>query len=196
MSNSDIFNSIGLGWLDPAYIVIAVLLIFILLLVLHFMLMSKFKKLKEEYEMFMEGKDGKSLESQFSTLFTDILELKSASWKARRDVDYLLKNIESCYQKMGLVKYDAFNEMGGRLSFALCMLDKNDNGYIVNSVHSNNGCYTYTKEIVEGRSAIDLGNEEKEALDQAMSLSNDKDHQKKVIREASKAAEKAKKQDA
>ena len=97
---------------------------------------------------------------------------------------------------MGLVKYDAFHEMGGRLSFALCMLDKNDNGYLVNSVHSNNGCYTYTKEIVEGRCAIDLGSEEKEALTQAVSMSNEKHHQDKVIREASKRVEMAGKQNA
>ncbi len=186
MNGSNLFEMMGLGWLDPAYIIIALFILFIILLVLHFVQMSKFGKLKEQYEMFMEGKDGKSLEDQFEKLFTDISDLKSSSWKARRDIDSLLKNIEICYQKMGIVKYDAFHEMGGRLSFALCLLDKNDNGFLMNSVHSNNGCYTYTKEIVDGKSAIDLGTEEKTALDQALSLINTKDHQEKVIREASK----------
>ena len=163
MNSSYIMGFLGLGWLDPAYIWIAFFVLFIIILVLHFVQMRKYSKLQEKYEMFMEGKEGKSLESQFESLFSDISDLKSSSRKARRDIDFLLKTIQSCYQKMGLVKYDAFHEMGGKLSFALCMLDRDDNGYIVNSVHSNNGCYTYTKEIVEGKSAIDLGYEEKEA---------------------------------
>ena len=191
MNQSYILSILGLDWLDPFYFVVFLLVLILILFILHFVQMSRFRKLREEYEVFMEGKDGKSLESQFDTLFTDISDLKTATRRDRRDIDSLLKNIQSCYQKMGLVKYDAFHEMGGKLSFALCMLDKDDNGYIVNSVHSNNGCYTYTKEIVEGKSAIDLGFEEKEALEQAVTLQNSKDHNDRVIREASRRAEKA-----
>ncbi len=191
MNQSNILNYLGLGWLDPVYFVAFFLVLFLVLIILHFVQMAKFRKLKEEYKRFMEGKDGKSLEDQFNTLFTDISDLKTSARRNRRDIDSLLKNIQTCYQKMGLIKYDAFHEMGGKLSFALCMLDKNDNGYIVNSVHSNNGCYTYTKEIVEGKSAIDLGFEEKEALEQAMSIKNTKDYHDKVIKEASIRAEKA-----
>ena len=196
MNESNLLNLMGLSWLDPMYIVIFFLILFIVLFVFHFWQMSKYKQLQEVYEMFMEGKDGKSLEDQFSELFTDISDLKTASRRDRRDIDSLLKNIHLCYQKIGLIKYDAFHEMGGRLSFALCLLDKDDNGFIMNSVHSNAGCYTYTKEIIEGRSAIDLGTEEKEALDQAVSMSRTKDNQNKVIQEASLRAERAAKRDA
>ncbi|MBQ9549180.1 MAG: DUF4446 family protein [Lachnospiraceae bacterium] len=191
MNQSNILNYLGLGWLDPFYIVVFLLVVILVLFILHFVQMARFSRLREEYEKFMEGKDGKSLEDQFEALFTDISDLKTATRRDRRDIDSLLKNIQTCYQKLGLVKYDAFHEMGGKLSFALCMLDKNDNGYIMNSVHSNNGCYTYTKEIVDGKSAIDLGFEEKEALEQAVTLLNSKDHQTKVIKEASLRAERA-----
>ena len=80
--------------------------------------------------------------------------------------------MQYAFQKLGLVKYDAFHEMGGKLSFALCMLDKRDCGYIINVMHSNNGCFAYTKEIVNGKSYIDLGAEEQKALDQALAGSN------------------------
>ena len=186
MNSSYIMSFLGLDWLDPAYIWIFFFILFIVLLILHFVQMAKFRTLRETYEIFMEGKDGKSLESQFESLFSDISDLKQSSRKNRRDIDYLLKTIQGCYQKVGLIKYDAFHEMGGKLSFALCMLDKDDNGFIMNSVHSNNGCYTYTKEIVDGKSAIDLGAEEKEALEQAVSNSNSKDHHDRVIKEASR----------
>ena len=65
---------------------------------------------------------------------------------------------------MGIVKYDAFNQMGGQLSFSLALLDENNNGFIINSVHSTEGCYSYTKEIKNGESSISLGKEEEEAL--------------------------------
>ncbi len=191
MNQSYLLNYLGLGWFDPAYLILFLLLLIVVLFILHFVQGAKIRSLRDEYEKFMAGKDGKSLEDQFGELFTDISDLKTLTRRNRRDIDGLLRNIQGCYQKMGLVKYDAFHEMGGKLSFALCMLDKNDNGYIVNSVHSNNGCYTYTKEIVDGKSAIELGFEEKEALEQAVSLSNSKDHQNKVIREASQRAERA-----
>ena len=76
--------------------------------------------------------------------------------------------MQRTYQKMGLIKYDAFHEMGGKLSFSLAMLDMRNNGFIINSVHSSEGCYSYTKEIKLGQCAIDLGAEEAEALSIAM----------------------------
>lgn len=58
--------------------------------------------------------------------------------------------------------------MGGKLSFSLALLDENNNGFILNSVHSTEGCYTYTKEIKNGECAISLGEEEQQALDMAI----------------------------
>ena len=74
----------------------------------------------------------------------------------------------TAYQKRGLIKYDAFQQMGGQLSFSLALLDENNTGFIINSVHSTEGCYSYTKEIRNGTSAIDLSAEEAEALAMAM----------------------------
>jgi hypothetical protein len=54
------------------------------------------------------------------------------------------------------------------MSFALAMLDMNNTGFVINAIHSKEGCYTYIKEIVKGESYIVLGEEEKEALRQAV----------------------------
>ncbi len=67
-----------------------------------------------------------------------------------------------------MVKYDAFDEMGGKLSFSLALLDQKNDGFIINAMHSREGCYTYIKEIVDGNSIIVLAEEEKNALDIAM----------------------------
>ena len=54
------------------------------------------------------------------------------------------------------------------MSFALAMLDMNNTGFVINAIHSKEGCYTYIKEIVKGESYIVLGQEEKDALRQAV----------------------------
>ena len=66
------------------------------------------------------------------------------------------------------MKYDAFPDVGGRMSFALAMLDQDNTGFVLNAIHSKEGCYTYIKEIVKGESYIVLGEEEKEAMRQAV----------------------------
>ena len=78
------------------------------------------------------------------------------------------EKMKTHYQKVGIVKYDAFHEMGGELSFALTMLDENNNGWIFNAMHSREGCYTYIKEVVNGESYIELSSEEKECLEKAV----------------------------
>ena len=77
------------------------------------------------------------------------------------------RNLEKTLIEVGLVKYDAFNEMGGKLSFSLALLNEKNDGFVMNAVHSREGCYTYVKEIIDGNSIIVLSPEEQEALDMA-----------------------------
>ena len=98
----------------------------------------------------------------------DIEALKNVAKQNRQDIKQLNKVLADNFQKIGIVKYDAFHEMGGNLSFALTMLDGNNNGWIINAMHSREGCYTYIKEIVNGESYIELAEEEAESLDRAI----------------------------
>ena len=118
----------------------------------------------------MTGKNAKSLENEIIALFEDNKFIKSSIDKNKKDIRTLYKNMESTFQKIGIIKYDAFNQMGGKLSFCLALLDENNNGFILNSVHSAEGCYSYTKEIINGESSISLGEEEKQALLKAMNV--------------------------
>ncbi len=125
-------------------------------------------KLKKKYGRFMQGNDAKSMESEVLGLFEDNKFIKTSVEKNRKDIDRLYNKFESAFQKIGIIKYDAFSQMGGKLSFCLALLDEKNNGFILNSVHSTEGCYNYTKEIKDGQCEISLGQEEKEALDMAM----------------------------
>ena len=169
--NSSLLNRIGLGSFDPGYLFVIVIVFAVLLFIVMILLIvqiSKVSKLKKRLDKFIVGKDGLSLEQEIIGLCEDNKFLKNSTEKNKKDIRNLYKRLETVYQKMGLVKYDAFNQMGGQLSFSLALLDENNNGFIINSVHSTEGCYSYTKEIKNGTCAISLGTEEAEALVLAM----------------------------
>ena len=116
----------------------------------------------------MKGKDGKTLEESFREHFSEIEAILKITKQNRLDIREINKRMEGYYQKFGIVKYDAFNEMGGKLSFAIAILDGNNSGWILNAMHSREGCYTYVKEILKGESFVELAEEEAEALDKAI----------------------------
>ena len=112
----------------------------------------------------MSGREAQSLEAEILNLFNDIDRIKKITEKNKRDISYIIDDLKETYQRVGIVKYDAFKEMGGKLSFSIALLNDNKTGFILNSVHSSDGCYVYTKEIVDGKSPVSLGDEEKKAL--------------------------------
>lgn len=168
--NNSFLNSLGLGTLDIGVVILVLCIIIVILLVINITNICSINKLKKKYHKFMTGKNAKSLENEIIALFEDNKFIKSSIEKNKKDIRTLYKNMESTFQKIGIVKYDAFNQMGGKLSFCLALLDENNNGFILNSVHSAEGCYSYTKEIINGESSISLGEEEKQALLKAMNV--------------------------
>lgn len=166
--NYDLLKSLGLGDLDITYIFIVLLVLILVLITLVIIQMVKIGKLNNKYKKFMLGKDAGNLESDIIGLYEDNKFIKNSLEENRKDINTLYKKLEEAFQKVGIVKYDAFNQMGGQLSFCLAMLDENDNGFLLNSVHSTDGCYSYTKVIKNGECDISLGDEEKKALDIAM----------------------------
>ena len=166
--NSEFLTMIGLGGIDIGYILVGITAVLLILLIMLIVLIVKYTKVKKRYDRFMKGKNAASLEENVHGVFEDMKLLKTYVDKNKKDIRNLYKRLESSYQKLGIVKYDAFNQMGGQLSFSLALLDENNNGFIINSVHSSEGCYSYTKEIKGGTSGISLGKEEQQALNIAM----------------------------
>ena len=150
------------------YLVIVLLIMQVVFIGIVINLQMKHKGMQAKYQIFMRGKDGKSLEKGFLEQFKTVEKLERAVKQNTRDIDTIYKRMKTHYQKIGIVRYDAFQEMGGNLSFVLTMLDENNNGWVFNAMHSREGCYTYIKEIVKGESYMELGEEERESLKKAM----------------------------
>lgn len=169
--NNSFLTSIGMGNIDIGILLIIFAVINLILLILNIINICSISKLKKKYGKFMQGKNAKSLENEIVGLFEDNKFIKTSVDKNKKDIDILYHKFKSSFQKIGIVKYDAFNQMGGKLSFSLALLDENNNGFIMNSVHSTEGCYSYTKEIENGKCNISLGEEEEQALNMAMETS-------------------------
>lgn len=170
--NSELLKKIGIESIDPAYYIIGLLVVCIGLLAYIIVVNKKINKLNEKYKKFMSGKDGKSLENVIAKRFSQVDELINGEKIINKKIEDINENLLTTFQKIGIVKYDAFNEMGGKLSFALCLLDKENTGFVINAMHSREGCYTYIKEIIKGESYILLGDEENEAVNKAVNYDN------------------------
>jgi hypothetical protein len=158
---------------NSAYIIIGLAVLLVFCLIFAIISAVKLSKLNKKYKQFMEGANGKNLEEQVLLRFADIDNLKADTKKINEELVKVKENLLITYQKVGVVKYDAFREMGGKLSFVLALLDKNNSGILLNSVHSSReGCYTYLKEIIKGESFLELSEDERKALELALKSSN------------------------
>lgn len=166
--NSKLLESIGLSNIDIGYVLIAMFVLVLLTVIPSIISMVQVSKMKKRINRFMKGTAAGSLESDIVAIKEDNDFLKTANDQNKKDIRKIYRNLELTYQKIGLVKYDAFKEMGGKLSFSLALLNDKNDGFILNSVHSSDGCYSYTKEIKNGACAISLGKEEEQALQMAI----------------------------
>ena len=157
--------------MNGAYIFIGLFVLLIISLILNFVTMGKLKSLTKRYEDFMGGRDGRTMEELIKSKLNEIEDIKVKEFKNGKDIAELYEKMEKTVCKVGLVKYDAFNEMGGKLSFALVMLNEHSTGFSMNSMHGPKGSYVYVKEIINGQSYIALGTEEQKALDIALGKS-------------------------
>ena len=152
---------------DSDYIILGLAGFCIILFILVIVNMAQTSKMKKKYKKFMSGKNAKSLEETLEKRLNQIDSLVEANAANEKNIKKVVNNMKFTFQKVGLVKYDAFNEMGGKLSFSLALLNASNDGFVLNAVHSREGCYTYIKEIIDGNSIIVLADEEQEALNMA-----------------------------
>lgn len=158
----------GIFTVNSAYLFIALTVLFLISFIMVITLLCKLKNLTKRYEDFMGGRDGRTMEEVIRGKLDEIEDIKLKSFKNGKDIAELFEKMEKTVCKVGLVKYDAFNEMGGKLSFALVLLNEHNTGLSMNSMHGPEGSYVYVKEIINGQSYIALGDEEQKALDIAL----------------------------
>lgn len=161
------FDAIGI---DLGILTMMLMILVLVLIVIVLNMSLGIHRLNRKYAMFMKGADGQSLERVFSQKIKDVDRLSESHEENSEQLYVLKKHLDKTLTKYGIVKYDAFDDVGGKLSFALAMLDSKNTGFILNAIHSRDNCFFYIKEILNGESYILLSSEETDALRKAVNF--------------------------
>ncbi|MCM1287550.1 MAG: DUF4446 family protein [Clostridium sp.] len=148
--------------------VVTILFILVILLIaLVIFIIYKMNIMIRKYNALMTGKKGADLEKVIRKRFKEMDQVMATARRITKEHKQTQKFMNNCVSKVSLVKYDAFEQMAGKLSFVIALLNSDNTGIIFNAMHSREGCFTYAKEIIKGESYIPLSEEEKEALEKA-----------------------------
>ena len=154
------------------FIIFSFIFEIVLLVVLLFVLLMYFR-LNNEYKSFMKkmGK-GNDIPEMLKKYLDDVSMIKRDNSEIKAYYTKLDSDISSCIQKVGLVRYNAFRDVGSDLSFAVAFLDREDNGVVLNGIYGSESSNIYAKPIRNGESQYPLSDEEKYAIDLAEQSKN------------------------
>ena len=172
-----ILNTVVFG-LRLEIILILMFVLIIALIVSLILTVRQLQNISRKYYTLTSGKQAKDLETLILARFKEMDKVKSRMKRFSRDHKTFKGHLDSCYNKFGLVKYDAFDNMAGELSYSLALLNSDNSGFVLSSMHSKEGCFSYAKEIIKGESYIALSKEEIEAINKAKTI--DEEIQKMV----------------
>jgi hypothetical protein len=163
-----------------AYLVIGLGVAVIVLFILCIVLFVKFSVQKKKYDYFMGAnrRPSANLEMKIQDYYETSKRIEEKYSKLLDMVTDMDKTDKTKIQKVGLIRYNPFDEMGGNLCFALALLDGHDNGVVLNGIHSRTGSFTYAKPIEMGVSTYMLSEEEIKAVEMAKNHAYEPEHEK------------------
>lgn len=154
------------------FITLGLSVLICILIVLVCMQGSRLKKIQAKYEKFMSKED-----IDLEELLVQYTKKLNTLIQGEEEIKNNLKKIEDtlgyCVQKVGIIRYQAIQNMGGDLSFAIALLDQSNSGVVLNGIYSRDGSYTYAKPIEQGKSKYNLSEEEEEAIAKAINGENE-----------------------
>ncbi|MEE0769235.1 MAG: DUF4446 family protein [Clostridia bacterium] len=161
-------NSI-LEFLRTDTFLIIILLISVLSIILLILNHLKLTKIKNEYSEFMKKLgNGKNIDENLKVYMDRVQKVEDLNKEIIQYCESLDKTVDTCIQKIGIVRYNAFKDVGSNLSFTLALLNNNNNGVVLNGIYSRDNSNIYAKPIKDGKSEYILSDEEKEAIEKAI----------------------------
>lgn len=148
------------------FIIILLFIGFIVLLVNNIKMNNKYKKFMKKLG------NGKNLEEDLEKFMNKVDKVEKQNTEIINFCRDLDENLSKCIQKIGIVRYSAFKDTGSDLSFAVALLDENNNGVVFNGIYSREMSNIYAKPVENGNSKYTLSNEEIEAIEKAINSNN------------------------
>lgn len=144
-------------------IILIVLLVAVIVETILIVLMQR------KYISFMKRLgNGNNLDGLLREYIAGVEDIKKDNLEIKHYYTKLDQDLASCIQKVGLVRYNAFKDVGSDLSFTLALLDENDNGVVLNGIYSRETSNIYAKPIKCGKATYTLSDEETEAIQKAI----------------------------
>ncbi len=148
-------------------LLLALILAVVVIAAVAAILARRLKRLQGRWRIMFEGSKADNVERMLLTHLRDRMEIEARLESIDRIVKELDLDMRTAKRHVGLVRYDAFEEVGGGQSFALAVYDDHGDGVIVTSVVGRNDCRVYAKPLVRGRSERNLSQEEQRAIKEA-----------------------------
>ena len=152
-----------------AIILTVIVVLLVLLIILSIVMLVKLSKAKKRYNSLVNGATGESLEDIIADNIAQMNELVVRNNKIDADYAEMKSLFTKSIQKVAVHRFCAFADMGGDLSYAVALLDNQNNGVIFSSIFGRQDSCTYVKPIENGVSKYSLTQEENKVLLEAMS---------------------------
>jgi hypothetical protein len=164
-------NIIGIINGFQAYIISALAVLVIILFIMLMVILKSLNGLESKYRRLMRGVDNKNLEGLIVGYLDKIDEAKSETEHMKELYDKLNLRLKECIQKVAIIRYRAFEDVGSDLSFSIALLDEGNSGVIITGIYGRNESTTYAKPIDQGISRYDLSQEEQHVLQECINKS-------------------------
>lgn len=149
------------------YLIVGMIIITILLFIMVIVLFKAVGIVENRYKRLMRGTSNNNLEEMLLERLKSIEDAKETSQKALKECEKLEIKIKECIQKVAIMRYKAFENVGSDLSFSIAMLDDKNDGVILTGIYGRQESTTYAKPIDKGISRYDLSEEELYVLNEA-----------------------------
>lgn len=154
------------------YLALGMVITIILLFVMVVVLFKAVGKVENRYRKLMKGTSSNNLEEMLLQRLDSIEDTKQTSEKALKECERLEIKMKDCIQKVAIMRYKAFENVGSDLSFSIAMLDDKNDGVILTGIYGRQESTTYAKPIDKGISRYDLSEEELYVLNEASNQEN------------------------
>lgn len=149
---------------NAEYVLIILLVLTVVLLFALLMVLVRMKRMTRRLDALTHGIENADLEHTLIAHMDIVDQSVRRMDTLEQAVGVLQAQMPSCLQRVNMVRYDAFEDVGGEQSFSLALLDAQRNGVVITSVYSRMDVRVYAKPILNGRTTHNLSREEERAI--------------------------------
>jgi hypothetical protein len=162
--NDALMQAVELVRRNPEIALVSAAGAYLLLLLLVVVVLVRFAKIAGKQRRLLRGADGESLEQMLLEHADGAEEVRTQIARAAKSGEENAEALRLCLQKIGLVRYDAFPDVGGEQSFSFALLDGSGSGLVLTGLYSRNDMRVYAKPVIGGVSPHALTEEERQAI--------------------------------